>query len=139
MNSINELVEWAISFPPQMEFKFSQEMMFFYLHHLDVEKTSTFLIEHYHNFDYISHVVINDNFDDFFCHLKYNEKDTIRFHFLNDIRSLLIFLIYELFIDNEKVISIDHGRELLKNVMETKVKYLQFKRTAQTCTPYGFI
>jgi hypothetical protein len=146
-----EVLQWAISHPPTFEFKYSELTLFFYLNVMDVNKTSSFLLQHYHDISMIESAIMNNDFNELFCcELEIYVETNIRQLFLKDITTLLIQLVNHVFLlddefvstlneNNHLQMSVEDGREHLKDLMETKVKYMQFKRTAQTCTPFGFI
>jgi hypothetical protein len=127
IHSMQTLVNWANEQPPLMEPKFSDVTFDFYYNLMDTEKM----------YPIVDTCMDNCLTSD--CQMEFDKwlrKEYPNLHHLavqiiaSDLKHVVIKAIYDM---------IDERKKGSGDIIRDQINTLRFKRTAQTCSPFGFI
>ena len=148
------ILQWAFRQPPLLVPKFEEKTFDFYYNCMDKEKTTDFLLNHYHD---IETVLQEQNAEQILpmlclnsCLFEYNPA--IWKLICDDLKTIVLTTVIETFYSggyvesnieldetNHWKMSIEEGRKAMKEDLENQIHTFVFRKTAQTCTPFGFI
>ena len=148
----SDVLKWALTHPPLMAPKYDETTFEFYYNYLDKEKTRDFLLNHYENIESILLETDAMQIIPLLCSSNLTISPQMWKIIRNDLIHMVINTVIETFYagghmeshleldeTNHWKMSIEEGRRAIKEDITDQINIFVFKKTAQTCTPYGFI